>query len=72
MITADKVFKGSTPISKIYQGLNLVWEMAAPIPGADAYVQDGLVFQLDGIEKEELMEYGKTQLEIRISLYLIV
>ena len=26
MITADKVFKGSTPISKIYQGLNLVWE----------------------------------------------
>jgi hypothetical protein len=25
--------------------------MAAPIPGADAYVQDGLVFQLDGIEK---------------------
>lgn len=51
MITADKVFKGSTPISKIYQGLNLVWEMAAPIPGADAYVQDGLVFQLDGIEK---------------------
>lgn len=51
MITADKVFKGSTQISKIYQGLNLVWEMAAPIPGADAYVQDGLVFQLDGIEK---------------------
>ena len=51
MITADKVFKGSTPISKIYQGLNLVWEMAAPIPGADAYVQNGLVFQLDGIEK---------------------
>lgn len=26
MITADKVFKGSTPISKIYQGQNLVWE----------------------------------------------
>lgn len=26
MITADKVFKGTTPISKIYQGLNLVWE----------------------------------------------
>lgn len=51
MITADKVFKGTTPISKIYQGLNLVWEMAAPIPGADAYVQNGLVFQLDGIEK---------------------
>lgn len=29
MITADKVFKGSTPISKIYQGLNLVWEQPA-------------------------------------------
>ena len=26
MITADKVFKGSTKISKIYQGKNLVWE----------------------------------------------
>lgn len=26
MITADKVFKGTTQVSKIYQGLNLVWE----------------------------------------------
>lgn len=26
MITADKVFKGTTQISKIYQGRNLVWE----------------------------------------------
>ena len=26
MITADKVFKGTTQISKIYQGKNLVWE----------------------------------------------
>lgn len=26
MITADKVFKGNTKISKIYQGKNLVWE----------------------------------------------
>ena len=26
MITADKVFKGSTQVSKIYQGRNLVWE----------------------------------------------
>lgn len=26
MITADKIFKGSTQVSKIYQGLNLVWE----------------------------------------------
>lgn len=26
MITADKVFKGTTQVSKIYQGQNLVWE----------------------------------------------
>ena len=26
MITADKIFKGTTQVSKIYQGLNLVWE----------------------------------------------
>ena len=26
MITADKVFKGITQVSKIYQGQNLVWE----------------------------------------------
>ena len=26
MITADKVFKGTTQVSKIYQGRNLVWE----------------------------------------------
>lgn len=29
MITADKVFKGITPVSKIYQGRNLVWEQPA-------------------------------------------
>ena len=26
MITADKIFKGTTQVSKIYQGQNLVWE----------------------------------------------
>lgn len=26
MITADKIFKGTTQVSKIYQGRNLVWE----------------------------------------------
>ena len=51
MITADKVFKGSTEIIRIYKGTTLEWEMAAPIPDADAYIQDGLVFQLDGIDK---------------------
>ena len=51
MIIADKIFKGNTEILKIFKGLNLEWEKVAPIPGADAYVQDGLVFQLDGIDK---------------------
>lgn len=51
MIIADKIFKGNTEILKIFKGLTLEWEKVAPIPGADAYVQDGLVFQLDGIDK---------------------
>ena len=51
MIIADKIFKGNTEILKIFKGLTLEWEKIAPIPGADAYVQDGLVFQLDGIDK---------------------
>ena len=51
MIIADKIFKGNTEILKIFKGMNLEWEKAAPIPSADAYVQDGLVFQLDGIDK---------------------
>lgn len=51
MITADKVFKGSTEIIKIYRGATLEWEKSVPIPDADAYIQDGLVFQLDGIDK---------------------
>ena len=51
MITADKVFKGSTEIIRIYKGTTLEWEKSIPIPDADAYIQDGLVFQLDGIDK---------------------
>ena len=51
MITADRIFKGNTEILKIFKGLNLEWEKVIPIPSADAYVQDGLVFQLDGIDK---------------------
>lgn len=51
MITADKVFKGSTEIIRIYRGATLEWEKSIPIPDADAYIQDGLVFQLDGIDK---------------------
>ena len=51
MIVADKVFKGNTEILKIFKGINLEWEKVIPIPSADAYVQDGLVFQLDGIDK---------------------
>lgn len=51
MITADRIFKGNTEILKIFKGINLEWEKVIPIPSADAYVQDGLVFQLDGIDK---------------------
>lgn len=51
MINADKVFKGNTEILKIFKGINLEWEKVIPIPSADAYVQKGLVFQLDGIDK---------------------
>ena len=51
MIIANRVFKGNTEILKIFKGINLEWEKAAPIPSADAYIQDGLVFQLDGIDK---------------------
>ena len=51
MIIADKIFKGNTEILKIFKGINLEWEKVIPIPSADAYVQKGLVFQLDGIDK---------------------
>ena len=51
MIIADKIFKGNTEILKIFKGMNLEWEKVIPIPSADAYIQDGLVFQLDGIDK---------------------
>lgn len=51
MIIANRIFKGNTEILKIFRGINLEWEKAIPIPSADAYVQDGLVFQLDGIDK---------------------
>ena len=51
MIIADRIFKGNTEILKIFKGMNLEWEKVIPIPSADAYVQDGLVFQLDGIDK---------------------
>ena len=51
MIIANKVFNGNTEILKIFKGINLEWEKVIPIPSADAYVQAGLVFQLDGIDK---------------------
>lgn len=50
MITADKVFKGSTEIIKVYQGLQLLWEKQGG-PSVRDYIQDGLVFQLDGMDK---------------------
>lgn len=50
MITADKVFKGSNEIIKVYQGLQLLWEKQGG-PSVGDYIQDGLVLQLDGIDK---------------------
>ena len=50
MIIANRIFKGNTEILKIFKGMNLEWEKVIPL-SADSYVQDGLVFQLDGIDK---------------------
>lgn len=50
MITADKVFKGSNEIIKVYQGLQLLWEKQGG-PSVEDYIQGGLVFQLDGMDK---------------------
>lgn len=65
MITADKVFKGSTEILRVYRGTTLEWEKPIPIPGADAYIQNGLVFQLDGIERGNVEGVWKDLIEGR-------
>lgn len=47
--TISDVYVGSTQYSEIYYGSNKVWPTGAP--GPQGYVQDGLIFQLDGIDK---------------------
>ena len=64
MITADKVFKGSTEIIKVYQGLQLLWEKQGE-PSVGDYIQDGLVFQLDGMDKGNVEGVWKDLIEGR-------
>lgn len=74
MITADKVFKGTTQVSKIYQGLNLVWEQ--PITKyikwqPDTYIQSNGSYSksLSGKRSDSvtLLIKGYTSITITIS-----
>ena len=74
MITADKVFKGTTQVSKIYQGLNLVWEQ--PITKyikwqPDTYIQSDNSYSksLSGKRSDsvKLLIKGYTRIDITIS-----
>lgn len=74
MITADKVFKGTTKISKIYQGRNLVWEQ--PITKyikwqPDTYISSSGMYSksLSGQRSDsvKLLIKGYTSIDITIS-----
>lgn len=74
MITADKVFKGTTQVSKIYQGRNLVWEQ--PITKyikwqPDTYILSDYSYSksLSGKESDSvtLLIKGYTSIDITIS-----
>ena len=74
MITADKVFKGTTQVSKIYQGLNLVWEQ--PItkyikwqPDTYRLSNDSYSKSLSGKRSDSvtLLIKGYTRIDITIS-----
>lgn len=73
MITADKVFKGSTPISKIYQGLNLVWEQPVTKyikwqPTTYIYIGDySKSLKGKGSDSVKLLIKGYTRIDITIS-----
>lgn len=45
------MYLGTTKIGKAYLGSDLVYQSAVTIPPASAYNQNGLIFQLDGLEK---------------------
>ena len=74
MITADKVFKGSTKINKIYQGKNLVWEQ--PVvksirwkPTIHILSDDSYRKVLNGKESDSVTLFikGYTKIDITIS-----
>ena len=74
MITADKVFKGTTQVSKIYQGRNLVWEQ--PItkyikwqPTTYISANGNYSKSLEGKESDSvtLLIKGYTRIDITIS-----
>ena len=74
MITADKVFKGTTQVSKIYQGRNLVWEQ--PITKyikwqPDTYISASCNYSrsLSGKQSDsvKLLIKGYTSIDITIS-----
>lgn len=74
MITADKVFKGTTKISKIYQGRNLVWEQ--PITKyikwqPDTYISASGSYSKSlygkGSDSVKLLIKGYTSIDITIS-----
>ena len=49
----SKIYLGDTEVSKAYLGSTLVYEGDSKEYTIDDYVQDGLIFQLDGIVKGE-------------------
>lgn len=73
MITADKVFKGTTQVSKIYQGRNLVWEQ--PITKyikwqPDTYIYNNSYSKLLSGKRSDsvkLLIKGYTSIDITIS-----
>lgn len=74
MITADKVFKGTTQVSKIYQGLNLVWEQ--PITKYIKWQPDTYILSDNSYSKSlsgkrsdsvKLLIKGYTRIDITIS-----
>lgn len=74
MITADKVFKGTTQVSKIYQGRNLVWEQ--PITKyikwqPDTYILSDYSYSKSlsgkGSDSVKLLIKGYTSIDITIS-----
>ena len=71
MITADKVFKGSTEIIRIYKGTTLEWEKSVPIPDADAYIKMAQCFNQMVLKKEIVLLLGLIE-KARRNLFFIM